>query len=186
MSKMARERRRTHQTALCGVLAALAVGIMMLGGLVPFATFCCPLLASLVLLPAMDECGSAMAVGLYAVIGILSLLIAPDKEAAFLFVFIGYYPVLRPKLSRIRLRPVRAACKLLVFNAAVLAMYNLLLSVFRVGELTAEFEAYSRWMLAGLLALGNLTFLLFDLLLSRLTALYQRRLKPQLRKLFRV
>ena len=38
--------------ALCGVLAALATALMLLGGIFPGATYCAPLLASLVLIPA--------------------------------------------------------------------------------------------------------------------------------------
>ena len=43
--------------ALCGVLAALATALMLLGGIFPGATYCAPLLASLVLIPAQEECG---------------------------------------------------------------------------------------------------------------------------------
>lgn len=178
--------RKNHSIALCGILGAMAVAIMMLGGLVPFATFCCPVLASLVLLPALDACGAGMSVGLFAVIGTLSLILAPDKESAFLFVFLGYYPILKPALERVRRRPVRAACKLVCFNAAVCAMYGLLLGVIGMPSLTAEYQAYSRWMLAGLFALGNVTFLLYDLLLDRVGKLYQVRLRPLVQKRFQL
>jgi len=184
MTERFRRSRKTREIALCGVLAALAVSVMLLGGLIPLATFCCPVLASLVLIPAHDLCDPPSSVGLYAVIGTLSLLIAPDKESAFLFVFLGYYPVLRPVLGRIRPRVLRVFAKLAVFNLATFAMYALLLSVFRFGTLTAEFASYSRVMLSVLLGLGNLTFLIFDLALGRLTVLYRRRLRPQLVKLF--
>lgn len=93
-------RKKTRRIALCGLLGALGAVCMLLGGMIPFATFCCPVLASLALLPAMDECGGAWALGLYAVLSALSLLLAPDRESAALFVFLGYYPLLQRILCR--------------------------------------------------------------------------------------
>ena len=37
------------QVALCGLLGALAVVIMLLGGIIPVATFCCPVLAAVLI-----------------------------------------------------------------------------------------------------------------------------------------
>ena len=41
--------KQTKKLALTGMLCALAAGIMMLGNLIPLATFCCPALAGLML-----------------------------------------------------------------------------------------------------------------------------------------
>lgn len=45
----------SKRIALCGVLCALGVVLMMLGGLFPLATFCSPALAALVLIPIIIE-----------------------------------------------------------------------------------------------------------------------------------
>ena len=50
-------RGKSTEIALCGMMTALAVVILCLGGLIPAATFCCPVLASLVLLPVMQRWG---------------------------------------------------------------------------------------------------------------------------------
>ena len=65
--------------ALCGVLAALATALMLLGGIFPGATYCAPLLASLVLIPAQEECGPRAAWGLFTAAALLSLLLCADK-----------------------------------------------------------------------------------------------------------
>ena len=41
----------TRLLALCGVLTALGVVLLCLGGIVPFALYICPILASIALLP---------------------------------------------------------------------------------------------------------------------------------------
>ena len=38
-------REKSREAAFCGVLAALAETVLLLGGVIPAATFCCPLLA---------------------------------------------------------------------------------------------------------------------------------------------
>lgn len=171
-------RSKNLKMALCGMLSALATAIMLLGGMIPMTTFCCPILACLALLPALDVFGRRVSLGIYAVAGILSLLLAPDKEAAFLFVFLGYYPILKVSLDRIRCRGIRVLCKLAVFNAAIALMYGLLIGLIALPELADAYASHAPWLLVSFVVIGNVTFLLFDLALARLTVLYRRRLKP--------
>ena len=97
----------SKQMALCGVLAALAVSTMVLGGLFPAATYFCPVLACLMLVPVTQTCGRRIAWAWYGAVAILSCLLCPDVEASALFVFLGYYPIVKGRLDRIRLRPLR-------------------------------------------------------------------------------
>ena len=114
-----RKRGAAARMALCGVLAALAVALMFLGGTVPFASIACPVLASLVLIPVYCECGWKWGLLWYAAVAALAALLAPEKEAAVLFVFFGYYPMLRKLIGRLRVRAAAWAVKLVYVNAAV-------------------------------------------------------------------
>ena len=171
-------RKRTSQLALAAVLCALATVIMMLGGLIPVATFCCPMLACFLTIPILYECGTSMALCAYAAVAILSCLLGPDKEAAAIYLFLGWYPVLRPKLQRLR-QPFRLLVKLVIFNCAVAAVYGLLLFVLGLDSLKAEFSELSRIMLIVTLVLGNVVFLVFDFVLPRLELIY-RYFRPHL------
>lgn len=177
--------KKSAQIALCGVLAGLAAALMMLGGILPAATYCAPLLASLVLIPAREECGGRAAWVLFAAAAILSMLLCADKEAATLFLTLGYYPLVRNKLESVRPGILARLCKLALFNAAVCAAYALLLFVLVSDALRAEFSETTRGMQLALLLAGNVVFLLYDLVLRRLEPLYRMRLQPVLRKLFR-
>ena len=75
--------------ALCGVLAALAVVLLSFGALIPFSTFCCPILAMLCMIPVVEEYGRKSALLFYGAVSVLALLLAPDKEVALLFTFLG-------------------------------------------------------------------------------------------------
>ena len=176
--------KKSAQIALCGVLAGLAAALMMLGGILPAATYCAPLLASFVLIPAREECGGKAAWALFAAAAILSMLLCADKEAAMLFLTLGYYPLARKKLESVRPRILIRLCKLALFNVAVCVAYAALLFVLVSDALRAELHETARGMQLALLLAGNVVFLLYDLVLQRLEPLYRTRLQPVLRKLF--
>lgn len=150
--------------ALGGVLGALAVVIMSMGTLIPVATFVCPMLCMMILQFVMKLCGSRVAWAWYGAVALLALLLAPDKEAAAVFVFLGYYPIVKPKLDKLRFSVI---WKLLLFNGAVLTMYWLLANLFGMAEIGAEFRDLGTAMTAVMLVLGNVTFFLLDLLLGK-------------------
>ena len=149
--------------ALGGVLGALAVVIMCLGTLIPVGTYACPMLCAVVLQMVLKTCGSRIAWAWYGAVALLGLLLAPDKEAAAVFVFLGYYPIVKPKLDRKKLPWL---WKGLLFNASVLALYWLLLRLFGMEQLVSEFRELGAAMTVVLLILGNVTFFLLDKLLG--------------------
>ena len=157
-------RSKAASIALGGVMAALAIVIMALGGMIPMATFVCPMLCMLLLRLIAKQCGSRVAWAWYGAVAILSCLLSPDKEAAAVFVFLGYYPVVKPKMDRL---PMQWLWKGLLFNGAILAMYALLIYLFGMAELMAEFAEMGKVMTAATLVLGNLTFFLLDKVLGK-------------------
>ena len=158
--------------ALGGVLAALAVVIMSLGTIIPVATYVCPMLCAVVLQVVLLTCGKRIAWAWYGAVAILSVLMAPDKEAAAVFVFLGYYPIVRPGLNKTRFPRL---WKGLLFNGSVLVMYWLLLRVFGLEQVAEDFEGIGAALLAGLLVLGNVTFFLLDRVLERFPGKLRKR-----------
>ena len=150
--------------ALGGVLAALAVVVMAMGGLIPVATFVCPVICMLLLKYVRNLCGERMAWAWYGAVAILCALLAPDKEAAAVFVFLGYYPILKPRLDG---RKLSWLWKLLLFNAAILTMYALLIRLFGMAEIAREYAEMGLWMTLVTLLLGNVTFVLLDMVLGK-------------------
>ena len=168
---------RSREIALCGVLTAAAIVILLLGGLIPMATFCAPLLAMAVLLPVLSECGSRTAGAAYGATAILALLLVPDRELALVYVFFGWYPLLRPHIAALRSRLLRFICRLAVCNLLIVLLYGVVISLLGLGA-AAELPA-SALLTAALVFGGNVTFLLMDLVLARLTLLWQRRIRRQ-------
>ena len=160
------------QVALGGVLAALAVVILLLGGMIPIGTYLAPMLAALPLVILLAELPKSLCLGWYCIVALLGVLLCPDKETAFVFVFLGWYPLAKPALDRLPKLP-GLLCKLLIFNASTAALYALLILVFRLDALVREAQETGMILLIAIVLMGNLSFILFDLVLGRLTALYR-------------
>jgi hypothetical protein len=158
------KRNSAKEIALGGLMAALAVVIMCLGGLIPFATFVCPMLCCLITKLVLSMCGKRITWAWYGAVAILSVLMAPDKEAAAVFVFLGYYPIVKPWMDQ---RKLRWFWKGLLFNCAILLMYWLLIHIFGMAAIAAEFREMGIILTVLTLLLGNLTFFLLDKVLSR-------------------
>ena len=150
--------------ALGGMMAALAVVIMSLGGMIPVATFVCPIFCMLLLRFVLTMCPRRIGWAWYGAVAILGLLMSPDKEAAAVFAALGYYPILKPRLDKMKYGVV---LKFLLFNVVILLMYGILIYVMGLAQIAAEFAEMGIIMAAVTLVLGNVAFFLLDDLLGR-------------------
>lgn len=167
---------KSKQMALCGLLTALAVVVMVLAGAIGIGTFAGPVLAMIVLLPVLEEYGPKAAAIAYAATAILGLLLVPELELAMVYAAFGWYPILRPHIARISSRFLRTLVQLGICTVVILALYGVLLRF--LGLTTDLLEAAPLFNLA-LLVLGELTFLVMDLALDRLTFLWRRKLRKR-------
>lgn len=152
--------------ALGGMMAALAVVIMCLGGVIPVATFVCPMLCIFLTWVVYTFCGGRIAWAWYAAVSILCLLLGPDKEAALIYVCLGYYPLIRLFFERIKLGFL---LKLLYFNGIILLIYGLIIRLLALAELAEEYAEFGFVSAAVMLVLGNVLFFLLDRILKVFT-----------------
>ena len=146
-----------------GVLAALAVVIMCLGTVIPVATFVCPMACMVLLTVVYRLSNQRIAWAWYGAVSILSLLLGPDEEAAAVFLFLGYYPIIKPWIDK---RRGAFLWKLVVFNASILLMYSVLIYVFGMDAILEDFEELGTVMTVVTLILGNITLFLLDVNLT--------------------
>ena len=156
----------SRNIALGGMMAAVAVVIMCLGGMIPLATFICPMLCVLIQYLVLRICGRRIAWAWFVLVAILGLLLGPDKEAALVFCLLGDYPILKPWLEKSKLHIL---WKILLFNASVALLYGLLLRLFGLDALMQEYATMGIIGLLLCLILGNATFALMDRLLTILS-----------------
>lgn len=175
--------KQSSKTAICGMIAALSVVIMMLT-IIPVMTYAAPAFAGILLMVVVIEINKKWAFGVYAAAGILSLLLATDKEAAVMYVaFFGYYPIIKAVLESKLPRAVEWIVKFLIFNVTMVASYFVLIKVFGISmEDMNELGKYGPLIL---LALGNVVFLVFDIAITRIATLYIIKWQKQFRRLFK-
>ena len=174
---------RSYKTALGGILSAAAVSVMFLGGIIPFATYISPILASLCVMIIHTELGAKQSLIVFCAIAILSLLLSPDKEATMIFsVFFGYYPAARHLIEKIRKKSLVFFIKLLLFNLTVIGSYMIVCLILFVPAIASDFKEMSMIMIIVLAAAGNITFLLYDKMISRVMIRYVYRIRPGLIK----
>ena len=175
-------RKHTRQIAVSGMMVALAVAILMMGGVIPAATFVGPALAGLMLIPVFAEGGQKLALGAWAAISALGLMLCADKEAALLFAFLGWYPAMKWKLDMKLPGWKGVPVKLLIWNGCAGAMAAMIFYVFRMDQVMAEYREMGLAMLIGFIVLANVTLLVYDRLLGIMAVVYVKKLRPKVFK----
>ena len=160
----------TRAMAVCAMTAALSVVVMLLGAVLELGMYAAPLFAGLFFIPVGWRFGRKYHVMLYVVSSVLCFLLVPNVEENLMLAgLFGWYPIVRPWLQKLP-KFLRLPLKLLVFNAAVIAVEALVLLVLVP-------ESLGSVLLWIMLALGNVTFLLYDILIPRMTVLLDNVLK---------
>ena len=153
--------------AMCAMTAALCVVLMVLGAVLELGMYACPLLAGLCLIPIGKRFGRKYHITAFAATSILCLLIVPNMEENLMFLgLLGWYPIAAPGLRKLPWL-LRWTAKLLLFNAVVIAIEWLVMHVLAP-------EVMGQVFLLVLLALGNVTFILYDWMLPKLEHLMDR------------
>ena len=174
----------SRRIALAGVFGALSLTFMLVGGILPLATFAAPAIAGILVMPVAIEFGRKTGWLLYAAIGLLSLLLVSDREMSLIFLFFfGFYPLLKTNIERLHTRTARILAKFAIFNLFIVGMYALILLVFPIPSFNADLAEMGLGLAGVLLAAGNITFAVYDAAVARLVSLYCSRLRPRLMKM---
>ena len=165
----------TKEIARGGLLAAVAVALLYMGGAVTYIGPAACLVAGVAsAVPLLRHARLKTAVMLFAAVSILSALLVPRKIVAAAYIlFCGLYPIVKFVVESRAPRHMQTAIKLVYFNI-VLAVAGALAS----RGFFPQVEMPEFWRLAGLWFAANVGFLIYDLGLSRLIAVLRRTLPP--------
>ena len=176
--------KQNKELILSSIVAALALFLMIIAGIMPIGTYAIPVLASLLYIVLVKEIGYGWAVMAYAVTSIMSLILCADKETAINFIlFFGYYPILEMQLKKIKLLVLRIIVKLTIFNAAMIVIFYIATFVLMVpASAYTVFGLYIPWII---LAVGNVVFIIYDYALTGLTKQYDRYWSKIIKKIIK-
>ena len=177
--------RESSKSALCGIIAALSVSIMLLTYISPFLIYAIPVFAGMFLIVILDEIGGKWAFGTYTAVSLLSFFLIADKEAAVFYVLLfGYYPILRAFVNaKIRSRILVFLIKFIVFGLSLFASVAVCSFVFNIDY--SEFSEKGMIYLICVVVLMYALFFLYDFLLGVMTKLYILKVKDRIKKLFK-
>lgn len=170
----------TKNLAFCSVISALSLVMMFLTGLIPVGTYAFPCIAGILLCVVVIESGYIFAFTTYFVVAVMSALFVADKEAALYYIaFLGYYPVLKGLVERIRIKAVSWLLKFALFNISVTGAFFVSITLLSVPKESFElFGVYLPWVF---LVLGNIVFAVYDLCLTRAISEYVVKWRKKLK-----
>lgn len=156
---------KTKNTAVCGLMTALSVVLMMLTTLIPVFMYVIPIVTGIIVLFVADVSNKKWGVGVYFSTAFLSLLLITDKEAALTYVlFFGYYPLIKDIIERLP-KALNWIAKLILFNLATVGIGVISFYIFGVsGE---EYNEFGKYTIPILLIMANVAFILYDFCLTR-------------------
>lgn len=146
---------KARQIALGGMMSAVAIVIMVLGTVIPMSTYACPVLCIFLTRLVLERCGRTIGWCYYLSVMLLSMMLAPDREAALVYTVLGYYPMVRPLFEK--LGPVKKLAKLIFFTSMGAVIYWILLVIMGVEAAMGE-----GWLLIAV------SVILWDVLFMRL------------------
>lgn len=177
MAKRETTRTMSMRVAFCGMMAALGIVVMLLGGIIPVATYCTPLVAGALLMIVLLEYSSREGWLVWLVTAVVSLILGVDKEASFFYIFMGYYPLIKPRFEKIPSLMTRRLTKLGYFTLAIGAMYAFLCLVLRLDAVLAEMQTTGVVLNIVFFAALILCMMIYDRLLFLLAMRYAARKK---------
>lgn len=169
----------TFRVAFCGIIAALGLVLMLLTSLVPVGTYAFPCFAGIFIGAVVIEYGWKWGLGVYAVVAVLSLFLAGDKEAVLYFIALfGYYPILKAVFEKhIKNKIILYILKFAVFNTAAIASF--FPAAFLLSISPEEYTLFGVYMPLAFLAFGNVFFLVYDFAVTVFVGQYVVRLRSK-------
>ena len=166
---------RTKKLALCAMLASLGVVVLYLGSIIEVIDISMAVIASLFAVMAVIECGGFFPFAVYGVTGTLSLVLLPSKLPAVMYLlFFGFYPIIKEKIERIKSRVIVWTVKEIVFNICLVTLMLIAKWFMLDPEGMLVFEVI-------FFCLANVTFVLYDIAMTRLISLYIFKIRNKFR-----
>ena len=172
--------KKVKKLALCAILSALGTVFLLIGALIEVLDLSAAMLASMLMLFVVIEIGGAWTWLTYAVTSLTGFLLLPYKLPAVIYLLIGFYPIIKEKTEKLP-KLFSWIIKIFAFNIS-LALVFFVLKLFLPSvsiELFPGMKVLYTYLIYFLV--GNLIFVLYDVLLTRLVSFYIFKLRKRLR-----
>ncbi|MDE5973977.1 MAG: hypothetical protein K2G73_04825 [Eubacterium sp.] len=175
--------KNTLKAAICGISSALSVLLLFFGGASFVFAYIMPMVTGLIMIVLKRACGTPWAVTAFISVSFLSFMLVADRECVLMYIlFFGYYPILHSSIEKIGSRLIKWIAKLSVFNVMITIVQLLLVYIFGIPFLE---EGTGKIFVPVFALLMNIMFIIYDMLINRLTLLYKFKLEKRIKKYFK-
>ena len=156
---------KTKNTAVCGLMTALSVVLMMLTTLIPVFMYVIPIVTGIIVLFVADVSNKKWGAGVYFSTAFLSILLITDKEAALTYaLFFGYFPLIKESIEKLP-KALAWILKIVLFNIAAVGIGVISFYVFGISG--DEYDEFGKFTISMLLIMANVAFVLYDFCLTK-------------------
>ncbi len=180
---------QSAKTAISGITAALSV-VILIPTAIGLFVYALPIFAGVLIMFAVIEIDKKWALGIYAAVSILGLILVPNKEAVVYYVaFFGHYPIIKAVLESKLPRFPEYVLKFVVFNVCAVLVTLALVKVFgmplsQVLGTEGESGFFVKYAVPIMLGMGNILFIAYDFCLTSFATVYLRVWQKRLKKMF--
>lgn len=175
--------KKAMSVAVCGIIAALSVLMLFLGGLSFILAYAMPMLVGVLMIMLRRTFSVCAAWLTYAAVCALSLMLVNDKECMLMYIlFFGYYPIIYDSFNKFTFKPFKYILKFLLFNIATAAVQLLLVFVFGIPFLE---EGEAQWFIVLFAVLMNIIFVFYDRIIGKLYFIYEIKLEKRIKRYFK-
>ncbi|MBQ8740225.1 MAG: hypothetical protein IJY79_01585 [Clostridia bacterium] len=174
--------KNTKKITLCGMVASLSI-VIMLTSYFPYLTYAIPALAGIFMMVPLIECGVSWSIGTYVASSAI-IFITGETEAKLLYIlFLGYYPILKSLIERLRKQVIEWVLKFVCFNIAAVVFYYVSSMLFAVSF--DDFGDFGKYGALIFLAVCNVVFVLYDIGISRVASYYMYALHDKVKRIIK-
>ena len=156
---------KTKNTAVCGLMTALSVVLMMLTTLIPVFMYVIPIVTGIIVLFVADVSNKKWGAGVYFSTAFLSILLITDKEAALTYaLFFGYFPLIKESIEKLP-KALAWFLKIVLFNIAAVGIGVISFYVFGISG--DEYDEFGKFTIPILLIMANVAFVLYDFCVTK-------------------
>jgi putative flippase GtrA len=169
----------SRKIAFGGILTALCVVLLYLAAYLPTGKLGIYALASVTIAIAVVELDIKLGAVVYAASAILIFLLTGNINTLLIFtLFFGGYPLIKYYIEKQRSSAMEMLLKFGAFN--LLAILGLFIFKLLLGVSPINIGSFSGWMLIGLIIAGQVAFIIYDYILSRLIDYYFNKIRSSM------
>lgn len=174
--------KNTKKITLCGIVAAISV-VIMLTSYFPYLTYAIPAVAGLFMMVSLIECGTSWAFLSYVTSAAIVFIVGENEAKLLYIMFLGYYPILKSVIEKLKNGFVEWLLKLLCFNVAAISFYFIASLLFSIQF--DDFSVLGKYGALIFLLMCNAVFVLYDIGISRVAVFYLTNLHKKVEKIMK-